>query len=277
MSSDDSSDRSLPNRPGARRLRSSLSVTLSVWNALFLREGVTRLAAGRAEWLWILLEPIVHVVFLMIVFSTLRTRSLSGADFAIFLAVGVMGFTMFRNPATRGMEAVNANRALFAYRQVKPVDAVIVRVFLEGFVEFMAILLVISGAAFVGLDAIPHDPLKALTGIAMLWLFGSGVGLMLAVGKELVPEIGKVVNMLFTPLYFLSGVMFSPAALPAVARDWLLVNPIMHGIEYTRSGFFPGYHLTPGVDIFYLATFATLSIFLGLALHVRFEKRLVAL
>ena len=33
--------------------------------------------------------------------------------------------------------------------------------------------------------------------------------------------------------------MFSPAALPAVARDWLLVNPIMHGIEYTRSGFFP--------------------------------------
>ena len=58
---------------------------------------------------------------------------------------------------------------------------------------------------------------------------------------------------------------------------WLLVNPIMHGIEYTRSGFFPGYHLTPRVDIFYLATFATLSISSVWRSHVRFEKRLVAL
>lgn len=261
------------NRAG----RTSLEVTLSVWRALFLREGVTRLAAGRAAWLWILLEPIVHVVFLMVLFSTLRSRTLSGTDFAVFLAVGVMGFHIFKNPATRCMGAINANRALFAYRQVKPVDAVIVRALLEGFIEFIVIVLVLSGAAFIGFDSIPHDPLKALIGICLLWLFGSGLGLMFSVGSELIPEIGRIVRLLFTPLYFVSGVMFSPAAMPPAAREWLLVNPLIHGLEYVRSGFFPGYHLTPGVDISYLSAFAFTSIFIGFALHVRFEKRLAAL
>ena len=41
---------------------------LSVWRALFLREG-DRLAAGRAAWLWILLEPIRYCRVLMVVFD----------------------------------------------------------------------------------------------------------------------------------------------------------------------------------------------------------------
>ncbi|MEZ5613508.1 MAG: ABC transporter permease [Rhodocyclaceae bacterium] len=261
----------------ARAPRSPLQVTLSVWRALFLREGVTRLAAGRAAWVWILLEPVVHVVFLMIIFTAFRVHYLAGTDFPVFLAVGVMGFHIFKNPFTRGMEAVNANRALFAYRQVKPVDAVIVRVLLEGFVESLVVILVVLGAAFVGMDAIPHDPLKAMLGIASLWLLGAGLGLVFSVGKELIPEVGKVVGLIFTPLYFMSGVMFSPSALPAQARELLLLNPIMNGIEYARSGFFPGYHVSDGVDLAYTCAWGVLALFLGLALHLRFEKRLVAL
>ncbi|HQV11199.1 MAG TPA: ABC transporter permease [Nitrospira sp.] len=277
MTADPLIEASKSNDVTPRLPRTSLDVTLSVWRALFLREGVARLAAGRAAWLWLLFQPIVHVVFLMVVFSTLRSRVLSGTDFAVFLALGVMGYHMFRNPTTRCMNAVNANRALFAYRQVKPVDAVIVRALLEGFIEAIVFLLVIAGAAFVGMDAIPHDPLRALLGVCLLWVFGFGLGLVFSVGNELIPEIGRIVTLMLTPLYFMSGVMFSPAALPPAARDWLLLNPIMHGLEYVRSGFFPGYHLTPGVDIEYLATFAFVSVFFGLALHVRFEKRLVAL
>ena len=277
MSSDQLIEKANQGDGEVRAPRTPLEVTLSVWRALFLREGVTRLAAGRAAWLWILLEPIVHVVFLMVVFSTLRSRVLSGADFAVFLALGVMGFHMFKNPTTRCMDAVNANRALFAYRQVKPVDAVIVRALLEGFIEFIVFLLVISGAAFVGMDSIPHDPLKALVGVFLLWLFGFGLGLVLSVGNELIPEVGRIVKLIFTPLYFMSGVMYSPTALPPAAREWLLLNPVVHGLEYVRSGFFPGYHLAPGIDIEYLVVFAVVSMFLGLALHVRFEKRLVAL
>jgi capsular polysaccharide transport system permease protein len=256
------------------RSRSSWSITLSVWKALFLREAVSRLATGRAAWLWLLLEPLAHVAILMVLFSTIRTGSVAGADFAMFLALGVIGFNLFKHAAMRSMEAVSANAALFAYRQVKPVDTVLVRAALEGAIQFFVGVLVLAGASLFGLEVLPHDPLGVMAAFFLLWLFGAGLGLMLSVGVTLVPEIGKVAKLLFTPLYFMSGVMFSPAMLPAEARELLLLNPIMHGLEGMRASYFPGYHRATGVDLGYLAVFALLSFLFGLALHVRFAIKL---
>jgi capsular polysaccharide transport system permease protein len=210
----------------------------------------------------------------MVMFSTLRTRSVAGADFALFLALGVLGFHLFKHAAMRSMEAVSANAALFAYRQVKPVDTVLVRAALEGAIQFFVGVLLLAGASLFGFEVLPHDPLGVMAAFFLLWLFGAGLGLMLSVGVTLVPEIGKVTNLVFTPLYFMSGVMFSPAMLPPVAREWLLLNPIMHGLEGMRAAYFPGYHRAVGVDLGYLGAFALLSFLFGLALHVRFAIKL---
>jgi capsular polysaccharide transport system permease protein len=258
-------------------VRSATSVTFSVWKALFLREAVSRLATGRAAWLWLLLEPAAHVAILMVLFSTIRQRSVQGTDFALFLALGVLGFNLFKKAATRSMEAVSANAALFAYRQVKPVDAVLVRAALEGVIQLFIGVLLLAGASLFGFEVLPHDPLGVLVAFVLLWIFGAGLGLILSVGTTLVPEIGKVAKLVFMPLYFLSGVMYSPAMLPPAARPWLLLNPLVHGMEALRAAFFPGYHRVSGVDLGYLATFALLSLLFGLALHVRFATRMTAL
>jgi len=44
--------------PSACKKPHCLRVTFSVWKAMFLREAVARLSAGRAAWLWLLLEPV---------------------------------------------------------------------------------------------------------------------------------------------------------------------------------------------------------------------------
>lgn len=256
-------------------VRSPLEVTLSVWKALFLREAVTRLATGRAAWLWLLLEPVAQVVMLMVVFSVIRKGSYQGVDFALYLAIGVIGFSMFKNSAQRAIDAIPANAALFAYRQVKPVDAVLVRSTLDGLIEFLVALALLAGSALAGMDVIPHDPVGVILVFFLLWLFGTGFGLILSVGSELIPEIGKVARLMFTPLYFVSGVMFSPHLLPPAVRDWVVVNPVMHGIELMREAFFASYPPLVGIDSGYLAIFALGAFLLGLALHVRFARRLV--
>jgi hypothetical protein len=43
-------------------VRSPASITWAVWKALFLREAVARLFAGRAAWRWILVEPVGQLV-----------------------------------------------------------------------------------------------------------------------------------------------------------------------------------------------------------------------
>lgn len=256
-------------------VRTSAVVTLSVWKALFLREAVHRLFSSRAAWLWLLLEPVVHIVFLVFIFSVIRMRAVGGIDTPIWLMVGLLTFFMFKRTALQCMNAVGSNQALFAYRQVKPVDTVLVRAGLEGFLMLLVAVLLFSGAALVGLDIVPVDPLAVLEAFFGMWLLGVGFGLMTSVASELVAEVGKIIALAITPLYFLSGVIFPILVVPPPYRDWLMLNPLAHGLEAARLGFAPYYQAVPDTSVAYLYGCAMLAIFLGLALHVRYAPKLL--
>lgn len=256
--------------------RSSLSVSLAVWKALFLREAISRVTASRAAWAWMLVEPIVHVAFILALFTMIRLRVVPGADTATWLLVGLVSFFTARNIYQRAMGAIKANMALFGYRQVHPVDAVLVRAALESFLGVIIAIVLLCVAGLLGLPVVPHDPLMAIGGYIGLLLCGLGLGLILSVASEMVSELGNIADMLFTPLYFLSGVIFPLSAIPAQYREWVFYNPFAHGLELLRSGFFPLYHPAPEANFGFLYGFALVSIFLGLALHVRYAQHLRA-
>lgn len=256
--------------------RTSAVITLSVWKALFLREAISRLSTGRAAWLWLLLEPLAHVVFLLFIFTIIRMRTVGGIDTTVWLMIGMLAFLMFRRTATQTQNAVRSNQGLFTYRQVKPVDTVLVRAALEGFLTILIAVILFGGAALLGVGVLPDDPLSVLVAFFGLWLVGMGFGMIASVASELVPELEKVIGFAMTPLYFASGVIFPITVIPQPYRDWLLLNPVAHGMEAARLGFAPYYHAVPELSIAYVYGFALSTIFLGLALHSRFAARLVA-
>jgi capsular polysaccharide transport system permease protein len=256
--------------------RTAISITLSVWKAMFLREAISRLSARRAAWLWLLLEPIVHILIILVIFTVIRQRVVAGAEVEIWLLVGITGFFTARNIFSRAAEAINANKALFAYRQILPVDTVLVRAALETFLGIIVALLLLAGFGLAGYTVIPHDPLLALSAFIGLLLCGLGLGLLLSVVSELLPELGKVINFFTRPLYILSGVIFPLAIIPPQYREWAFYIPFTHGIELLRGGFFPLYHVLPEANARYLYGFGLISIFLGFILQIRFVERLRA-
>jgi capsular polysaccharide transport system permease protein len=256
--------------------RPPLDITLSVWRALFLREAVNRISRERVAWLWLLLEPMVHIVFLMIIFTFIRLRVIGGIDTPIWLMAGLLTFFMFRRPAQQAMNAVSANQALFTYRQVKPVDTVLVRAALEGFLMTLVSAVLLFGAGLYGLDVIPADPLAVLEAFFGLWLIGLAFGLIVSVADELVPLLGRILGLFMHPLYFFSGVIFPLARIPSPYREWLLYNPLAHGPEAARLGFAPHYQAVPELSIGYMYSCALAGIFFGLALHYHYASRLIA-
>jgi capsular polysaccharide transport system permease protein len=255
--------------------RTPTSITLSVWKALFLREAVNRLRTGRAAWLWLLLEPVIYIVSLMIIFTVIRMHAVGGIDSALWVMVGMLAFFMFNRPATRSMNAITANRALFTYRQVKPVDTVLVRVSLEGFLMILVSIILFAGAGLFGLAINPVDPLIVLEAFFGLWIVGAAFGLIASVAIELIPEAAKVIEFMSKPVYFLSGAIFPIAMVPPPYREWLLLNPVAHGLEAARLGFAPHYHAVPELSVTYLYGFGLTALFLGFALHHRFARKLV--
>ena len=258
-------------------MRSPWQVTHSVWHALFLREAISRTMADRMGWFWMIAEPIAFVVIMVGIRSFIRgERFIINAEFVPWLIIGLMGFFLVREGMLRGMGAIESNSSLFAYRQVLPIDPVVVRCFLEGMLRSVVMLFFIIGGLMLGFDMQPDNALMALFMWISLWCLGLGLGLVTSVSGTLIPETAKVIRMLSLPLLLLSGVIFPIHKLPHWLLEYLMLNPIPHGLELLRQAFFERYHTIPGTSLLYFWLFTLSLIALGLLLQLRYANKLKA-
>lgn len=257
---------------GLEAYRNSLGITLSVWKALLLRESLSRLFSSRGAWFWLIAEPVVHMAILGFLYAGIRQRTIGGIDFIIWLVIGLQGFFLFRRTANQMFGAIDSNRALFAYRQVVPIDTVLVRGTLELILAVAVLVVIVFGLVMLGHDVVPANMMVILEAFFGLWLLGVALGLIVSAGTEVAPEVRQVVSMIMMPLYFISGAIIPIASVPEPYREWLLINPIVHGLDSAREGFSPYYHSVPNLSVSYLYNVAIIGIFIGLLLHRRFAE-----
>ena len=260
----------------AEPYRSSLSITFSVWRALFLREALTRISGGRGRWFWVIAEPVAHMVFLAFVLLEVRHRVIIGIDPYIWIVAGLSAFFIFRRSAIQSMWAIDDNQAMFVYRQVRPVDTVFVRAALDGFLNLLIGLVALGLLIMMNRDVMPDQPLLVFSAVFGIWLLGLGFGLIASVPIVLVQETSVFLSFLMLPLYLVSGVVFPIAMIPHPYSQWLSYNPLVHALEAIRYGFSSSYHVIQGLDMAYVYTWALVSIFFGLVLQLRFSERMVA-
>jgi capsular polysaccharide transport system permease protein len=258
--------------------RSSALITYTAWKALFLRTAIARLSARRFAWFWIIFEPLLNVVLLMLVFAFLRVRHINGIATPVWIMAGVLAFLAFRSTAAQSMNTIRPNRALYAFSQIRPSDPPLINAALQGFTLILVSIVLLAGAELIGYEMIPLDPLGVVEAMFGMWLIGVGYGLIGSVAMVLLPPVASAMQFLMRPLYILSGVMIPiMLIMPYPYRDWLLWNPLLHGLELAREGFAPHYHLHPDISVGYLYGWAMGLVFLGLALHVRYARRLAKL
>ena len=100
---------------------------------------------------------------------------------------------------------------------------------------------------WLGYHCVPRAPLELVGTIALFVLLGLGLGLILAVASHRRPRVTTFINLVFFPLYFLSGVIFPLHSLSPDVRDMLLWNPVLHLVELARYNFIPNYTILPQV------------------------------
>ena len=259
------------------KARSPIQVSLHVWHALFMREASARISGDRLGWTWVFIEPLAHILLFVALRQLMgRIQNVSGAEFIPWFIVGMTLFIMFNVVMNRCMGAISASRALFAYRQLHPVDTILVRAVLEMLIKLIVLILLVLGASFLGYAIMPADAIDAGFVCLSVWMLGIGFGLILSAVTTTVPELTKLVAIMSFPLYFLSGVMFPIQYMPHGLREYLLYNPILHAVEAFRMGFFSHYQSVNGISMLYVWFFALSLILFGLMLQIRWKNRLMA-
>lgn len=260
-----------------RRARTPWQVTRSVWYGMFMREAISRTMSDRMGWFWMIFEPVAMVAIMVGIRSFIRgDRLIINAPFIPWMIAGMMGFFLVREGMIRGMGAIDANSALFAYRQVQPADPVLVRIFLEGTLRTFVFLLFIIGGLLLGLELYPDNAIRAMAAWMSLWSLGLGLGLFTSVASTLVPEAGRIIRMLSLPLLIISGVIFPLNQLPHWLLEYVMLNPIPHALETLRLGFFENYETIHGTSMLYFWLVTLTLNALGLLMHLRFSDRLKA-
>lgn len=254
--------------------RSGLKVMGAAFHALLMRELQTRFGGYRLGYLWAPLEVIFQVAIYLVIFGAIMTRVLPGMDYKLFLVAGLVPFRMMSTIATRSLGAVEANQGLLMYRSVRHIDVIIARSFLELIIYFFTFVLLLLVLVFIGIPiSLAHLDVVLFCWIT-LFLFGFGLAMIMMVVGYYGGEISKIISLVFTILYFASGIIYSIHIIPEPYFSYLLYNPFIHNIELMRNALapnYPAYH----IDIGYFLKWTVGVNFLGLLMYKAVEKDLI--
>ena len=157
----------------------------------------------------------------------------------MFLVTGLLPYFLFQHLAMRLMDGIDANRGLFAYRQVKPFDTLMSRAVVELLMNLLVYTVTLGLLGWLGLPRHAGGPAGgARCRTLLLFLLGTGFGMFAAVVSHDRPRVRSFIRISMLPLYFVSGVIFPvaraaarapalAAAQPAAAPD-RAVAPCLH-------------------------------------------------
>lgn len=216
---------------------------------------------------WMLVEPICHLLIFSVLFAMLRARTVSGVEYPVFILVGMAPFLLYRNTALRLMDSLRENRSLFGYKQIKPLDTYVARVIVEACIAATVYAILVFGFAWYGFDMTVHSPLQWAANLALGLLFAFGLGMLLALITHAIPSLKIIIRMAFFPLYFISGVLIPAAYLPQAMMPVLLLNPFLHILELIRAEVLPHYTPVDGISETYVISFTVVLLFLSLGAY----------
>jgi len=240
-------------RPG----RSHLQIQRDVLYALLLRELAGRFGKTRGGFLWVLVEPVAHLLVPIFIFGFIRQRMVPGIEYPVFLVYGFMPFLLFKAVCLQIMDGTAAGQGLLSYRQVLLMDVFIAKALAHCVIQAVVFAIVLTGLGMLGYHVLPLRPVE-LGGVLLLAaVLGFGLGLLFAAIASMIPDARAAIRVLFMPLYFMSGILFPVTRFPDEWVRWMAINPVLHLVEWTRVA---------GVERYEPMRYLSLEYPLGLAL-----------
>lgn len=243
----------------------SLTIQFNVLKALILREIITRYGRNNIGFLWLFVEPMLLTLIISLMWFFFKMNSLSNLNIFAFVLTGYPMVMMWRNSSFRAKGAVSANQALLYHRNIRILDLVFARVFLEMVGASAAQIFIIVLFIYIGLISIPYDPFYMLCAWGLMCWFSLGLGLIifvLSAKYEFFSNIWGTLRFIILPI---SGAFFWVDTFPHEVQNILLYIPPIHGTEMFRSGYF-GPTVTTHENINYLIVSNIILLFLGLTL-----------
>jgi capsular polysaccharide transport system permease protein len=250
-----------------------LKIQRHVLHALLMREIITRFGRENLGVLWLAGEPMLFTLGVATLWTAAGLHHGSPIPIVAFAVTGYSSVLMWRNSANRSGGAIAQNKPLLFHRNVRVIDVLLTRIALEVSGATASFIVLATLFTFVGWMPPPDDLLKVLEGWLMLAWFGGSLALLIGAGTA----FSEIVERLWHPaaylLFPISGAAFMVEWLPLGMQKFVLLLPMVHGVELLRAGYF-GNVVPTHYDIGYMAACCLVLSIAGLYLVREASRRL---
>lgn len=252
--------------------------TLEIWRdvifALFAREIRTGFN-DKFGLSWAIVNPVVFIFLLSYMRSFVEGSDTHSLETFTFMAIGILFIQSFLQTLGKCASSIKKNKALFAFRQVHPISAVIAASLFEFLIKVTSLLGIVVVMLFVGIKVYVSDALLFIGCFTLLFLFSVAMGLLFGIAELFINEISKVRELFTRPLFFISGTFFSLQDIPKEYWAYLDWNPILHAIELARFSISTPYG-DNGVSLVFLSSSVLITIFIALSVYIVSWKQAIS-
>lgn len=229
-----------------------LGIQRRVLHALLMREIITRFGRENLGVLWLVAEPMLFTLGVATLWTAAGLHHGSPIPIVAFAVTGYSSVLMWRNSTNRSSGAIAQNKPLLFHRNVRVIDVLLTRIALEIGGATGSFIILSSLFTFIGWMPLPDDLLKVVFGWLMLAWFGASLALLIGAGTA----FSEIIERLWHPaaylLFPLSGAAFMVDWLPVGMQKFVLLLPMVHGVEMLRAGYF-GNVVPTHYDVGYMA------------------------
>jgi ABC-type polysaccharide/polyol phosphate export permease len=248
---------------GISSLGQSWAIQRRVIGALLMREILTRFGRHNIGFLWLFVEPMMFTLGVTALWSIAKLGHGSNLPIVAFAITGYSSVLLWRNMPGRCIGAITPNLSLMYHRHVKVIDIFAARLLLEAggaTISFVVLALFFSAIGWINP---PEDVGKVLFAWFLLAWFGSSLAMLMGAWSEQSEVIEKLWHPASYLLFPLSGAAFMVDALPKAGQDFVLLLPMVHGVELLREGYF-GSIFKAHYDISYMVVVCAALTLIGL-------------
>lgn len=207
-----------------------------IW-ALTMREVITRFGREGIGALWLIAEPAMFIVGVIILFSRLHSEH-AGLSYAEYLAVSYPTLMFWRNGTGRVIKALEINRSLLHHLPIRPIDIIYARILLEFSGAAGSFIILFFILVLIGVCEWPSDALLMICGYLLVIFFSFAFVMIMAALAEMSDAIERISHIILYLMLPLSGVFVPLYTLPEAAREYLLWTPLINAVECFHAGYY---------------------------------------
>ena len=241
-----------------------------IW-ALALKELRVRYKRSTLGFLWALLNPLLMMLILTVVFSTIMRIQVD--HYSIFLLSVLLPWTLFSQSLAYGVESIVGNgdllKKVYIAKSVFPTAAVLSNV-INFFFSLIPLIILLAVLRFPFHWTWIYLPVPLLG----LILFTLGCSFFLAMANVFFRDVAHILQIVLSAWFYVSPIIYSLDFLPARYRLFFRLNPMLYLLNGFRLAIY--YGLLPSLQSSAASLgCGALGLVLGYSIFRRYQDTLV--